>query len=253
LEGDPKHRFAGRAQYYDAYRPKYPETLLTYFRECLSLSRQSVIADIGSGTGILTELFLKNGNTVFAVEPNDDMRNTAQSRLSHYPTFKSVNGSAESTTLESKSVDFVTAAQSFHWFHHVAAKREFRRIVRVNGWAVLIWNTRKASTPFLQGYEDLVTWITSERKNRVKHEDLTVDAIAEFLGRQYETVKLENSQHIDLDGLVGRLMSASYAPLPGERLHEELVGKARDLFDRYQRNGTVTIEYWTEVYAGRVS
>ena len=156
LEGDPKCRFSGRAGYYDAYRPKYPETLLNYMRERLSFSQQSVVADIGSGTGILTELLLKNGNTVLAIEPNDDMRETARARLSHYPTFRSVNGSAESTTLERKSVDFVTAAQSFHWFQQAAAKREFRRILRVNGWVVLIWNTRKTSAPFLQGYADLV-------------------------------------------------------------------------------------------------
>jgi len=180
------------------------------------------------------------------------MRKTARSRLSHYPTFNSVNGSAESTTLERKSVDFVTAAQSFHWFQQAAAKREFRRILRVNGWVVLVWNTRKTSAPFLQGYADLVAWVDSERKNRVKHEDLSSDAITQFLGRQYETAKLESSQRLDLDGLVGRLMSASYAPLPGERLHEDLVGKARDLFDRYQRNGTVTLEYWTEVHAGKL-
>ena len=248
---DPKDRFLRRAQYYDAYRPRYPETLLFYLREQLSLSQRSVIADIGSGTGILTELLLENGNTVFAVEPNEDMRKTAEARLSNYLTFKSVDGSAESTTLQSNSVDFVTAAQSFHWFQVAAAKREFRRILRTDGWVVLIWNRRKTSSAFLQGYADLVAWIAGERKNRVKHEDLTGSAIAEFL-ESIQTVKLQCSQLLDLDGLVGRLLSASYSPLPGEPLHEQLVRKATGLFDRYQRNGVVALEYWTEVYSGKI-
>lgn len=251
MEVDSKRRFSSRAKYYDAYRPKYPQALLNYLREKLSFSQRSVVADIGSGTGILTELLLKNGNTVYAIEPNENMRKAAEGRLSEYPTFKSIDGSAESTTLRSNSVDFVTAAQSFHWFQQAEAKREFRRILRENGWVVLVWNTRKTSTPFLQRYEDLVAWIGAERKNRVKHEDLTDSALAEFLGK-YETVKIRNSQQLDLDGLVGRLLSASYSPLPGESLHSELVRKATDLFERYQRKGTVTVEYWTEVYAGRL-
>ena len=248
---DPKDRFSRRAQYYDAYRPRYPESLLTYMREQLSLSQRSLVADIGSGTGILTEMLLENGNTVFAIEPNEDMRKTAEARLSHYLTFKSVKGSAEATTLQSNSVDFITAAQSFHWFQVGAAKREFRRILRMDGWVVLIWNTRMTSSPFLQGYEALVAWTAGETKNRVRHEDLTGTAIIEFL-EKYQAVKLHSSQVLDLNGLVGRLLSASYSPLPGEPLHEQLVRKATDLFDRYQRNGTVTLEYWTEVYAGKL-
>jgi len=248
---DPKGRFSNRAQYYDAFRPKYPKSLLTYLQKKLLLSQLSVIADVGSGTGIFTELLLKNGNTVFAVEPNEDMRKKAEAKLSVYPNFKSVNGSAESTTLPDKSVDFVTAAQSFHWFRLPAAKVEFFRILRLNGWVVFIWNTRKTSTPFLQAYEDLVTWISGETKKRVRHEDFTGDAIADFLGK-YETVKLQSSQELDLEGLIGRLMSASYSPLPGDSLHPEFIRRATDLFNCYQQNGFVGLRYETEVNAGKL-
>ena len=251
MQPDPKRRFSNRAQYYDAYRPKYPKPLLTYLQKKLLLSRLSVIADVGSGTGILTELLLKNGNTVFGVEPNEDMRKRAEAKLSAYPSFKSINGSAESTMLPGDSVDFITAAQSFHWFQRPSAKVEFRRILRMNGWVVLIWNTRKTSTPFLQGYEELVASIAGETKKRVRHEDFTGDTIADFLGK-YETVKLQSSQELDLEGLIGRLMSASYSPLPGDSLHPELLRRATDLFNRNQQNGLVDLRYETEVYAGQL-
>jgi SAM-dependent methyltransferase len=247
---DSERRFSRRAEYYAAYRPKYPNTLLNYFESQLSFSRRSVVADVGSGTGILTELLLKNGNAVFGIEPNDDMRGIAEAKLAHYPRFTSVDGSAESTTLGSNSVDFITAAQSFHWFQLKKARAEFRRILRMNGWVVLIWNTRKTSTPFLLRYEELVNWIADGK--RVKHEDLTDAAISQFLGK-YRVVKLDNSQQLDLRGMIGRVLSASYTPLPGEPMHAEFVERATDLFYRYQQNGTVRFEYWTEVYAGQLT
>jgi SAM-dependent methyltransferase len=252
LEVDPKKRFANRAEYYDMYRPNYPKALLRYFVNELAFSPESVVADIGSGTGILSELLLGNGNLVFAVEPNDEMRSKAEAKLSTYRGFRSVNGSAESTTLPAGSVDLITAAQSFHWFVPEEARAEFRRILRLNGWVALIWNTRKTSTPFLQGYEELVDWLRSESKNAVKHEDLSDRVISEFLGN-YKVVKLDNSQQLDLKGLLGRLSSASYSPLPTDPLYGEFVRRARELFERYQQNGTISLGYWTEVYAGQLS
>jgi hypothetical protein len=249
---DSKSRFSTRAEYYAAYRPKYLDTLLNYLESQLSFSRRSVVADVGSGTRILTELLLKNGNAVFGIEPNEDMRRIAETRLSHYPGFTSVDGSAESTTLESNSVDFITAAQSFHWFQFREARAEFRRILQMNGWVVLIWNTRKTSTPFLLGYEGLVNWVAGDGKKRVKHEDLTDTAISQFLGK-HRVMKLDNSQQLDLKGMIGRVLSASYSVLPGEPMHTEFVKRARDLFDRYQQDGMVKLEYWTKVYAGHVT
>ena len=252
MEVDPKKRFANRGEYYDMYRPNYPKALLRYFVNELAFSPESVVADIGSGTGMLSELLLGNGNLVFAVEPNDEMRSIAEAKLSTYRGFKSVNGSAESTTLPSGSVDLITAAQSFHWFVPDEARAEFRRILRLNGWVALIWNTRKTSTPFLKGYEELVDWLRSESKNAVKHEDLSDRVISKFLGK-YKVVKLDNSQQLDLKGLVGRLSSASYSPLPTNRLYGEFVRRARELFERYQQNGTISLDYWTEVFAGQLS
>jgi SAM-dependent methyltransferase len=220
-------------------------------RKQLAFSVRSIVADVGSGTGILTELLLENGNTVFGIEPNEDMRRVAELRLSHYPAFRSVNGTAESTGLPGNSVDFITAAQSFHWFQPAEARREFRRILRIKGWVVLIWNTRKTTTPFLQEYEELVNWIAGETKNRVKHEDLADAEIAEFLGT-YDSVKLQSSQRLNLEGLMGRVVSASYSPLPGEPLQPELARRVTELFDRHERNGTVEFEYWTEVYSGQL-
>jgi SAM-dependent methyltransferase len=209
-----------------------------------------MVADIGSGTGILSEVFLRNGNIVFGVEPNEDMRKIAEANLSSYANFRSIDGSAESTKLEEGSVDFVTAGQSFHWFDGPKAKTEFRRILGNDGWVVLVWNTRKKSTPFLHDY-DRLTRTGPMEKMRVWNEDLTDEAVANFLGG-HRTIKLPNSQELDYSGLVRRLLSSSYAPLPGEQGYKETLAKIGGIFKKHQVNGVVRFEYDTEVYAGRL-
>lgn len=116
---------------------------------------RSVVADIGSGTGKLSELFLRNGNPVYGVEPNPEMRAAGENLLSSYPGFVSVSGSAEATMLPDQSADFITAGQAFHWFDQKQARREFERILKPDSFVVLVWNERLADTPFLEAYEML--------------------------------------------------------------------------------------------------
>jgi len=125
-------------------------------------------------------------------------------------------------------------------------------MLRVNGWVVLLWNTRKTSTPFLQVYDQLVAWIAAQTKSRVRQEDLMDDAIVKFLGKRYQSAKLESSQELGFDGLLGRLTSASYSPLPGEVLHQELIQRTIELFNQFEKDGLVNLEYWTEVHAGQL-
>src|SRR5262245_9983579 len=105
--------------------------------EC-GLTPDSVIADVGSGTGLLAKLFLENGNRVYCIEPNREMRQAGEGILEDYPKFLSVAGTAEATALSDASVDFVTAGQAAHWFDATKARHEFRRILRPGGWLALV-------------------------------------------------------------------------------------------------------------------
>ncbi len=139
---DSKNRFSSRVADYLRYRPHYPVGVLELLREHSGLSPAHAIADIGSGTGFLAELFLKNGNVVFGVEPNKEMREAGEEYLAAYPRFTSINASAEATTLSAASIDFVAAGQAFHWFAPEATRREFVRILRPDGWVAIVWNDR---------------------------------------------------------------------------------------------------------------
>src|ERR1044071_6506461 len=133
---DATQRFSSRVDNYVRYRPSYPPAIIKLLNEECGLRTDSVIADIAFGTGIFTKLLLENGNKVFGVEPNADMRTAGESFLNKYPGFTSVAGTAEATTLADQSVNLVTAAQAAHWFDLPKARQEFIRITRAGGWAV---------------------------------------------------------------------------------------------------------------------
>jgi len=177
---DPTRRFSSRVESYIRYRPRYPQPIIALLeREC-GLTPASVVADVGSGTGILSELFLAKGNRVFGVEPNPEMREAGQRLLAGYPGFISVDGRAEATTLPHASVDLVTAGQAFHWFDRPSARAEFARILKPGGWIMLIWNKRrKLGTPVAVAYETLLLRYGTDYY-AVDHENVSDEMIAGF-------------------------------------------------------------------------
>jgi SAM-dependent methyltransferase len=253
MTNDPAGRFSTRVHDYVKYRPHYPAAVLRLLEAECGLNPTSVVADVGSGTGILSELFLKNGHRVYGVEPNREMREAGERLLASYPSFKSVDGRAEATTLDDESVDFVTAGQAFHWFDPPRARREFERILRPGGWAVLVWNDRRtAGTPFLEDYERLLLeYGTDYAAVSVKYmEESALSTLFGAGGRR--AASFDNEQVFDFDGLRGRLMSSSYAPQPGHPNFEPMMRELRALFDRHERGGRVVVNYDTKVFYGRV-
>jgi SAM-dependent methyltransferase len=245
-------RFDDRVENYVAYRPKYPVGVIDFLRDELGLTPETVVADVGSGTGFLSELFLLNGNAVVGVEPNDKMRAAAELLLRSYPKFKSVKGTAEATTLDSASVGLVTAAQAFHWFDAERARAEFRRILKPGGWAVLVWNMRRTeATPFLRNYEKLLREFGTDYA-QVNCEQVSEDRIAQFFAGGFGSRRFDNFQSVDFASLRGRLLSSSYVPLAGHPSYEPMLAALRRLFDSHQQDGRVTIEYDTKVYYGQL-
>lgn len=251
---DPTRRFSERVAYYIRYRPTYPTAVLEFFKAELGLLPTRAIADIGSGTGFLTELWLKNGNMVWGVEPNLEMREAAEKLLSNYAKFHSVDGTAEATNLEASSVDFVTAGQAFHWFNPQHARVEFSRILKPGGTVALIWNERIANaTPFARAYEALLQRYGTDYY-AVAHRTVTatnVDVLHQFFApRGFKVKAFDNAQVFDFESLKGRLLSSSYAPLPGHPNYDNTLNELRRIFDEFQENGTVRFDYQTLVYYG---
>ncbi len=247
---DPKERFSGRVENYVRYRPGYPQTVLDLLRSECRLTSNSVVADVASGTGLLSELFLENANRVYGVEPNAEMREAGERRLECYDRFTSVAGSAEETPLEAGSVDFVVVGQAFHWFDLDAARAEFVRVLRPGGWVALLWNEmREGATPFMEVYERLIREYKTEE---YKQFDLPREVRSFFGPGAFEAGSFEHRQTLDLDGLKGRLLSSSYIPDAVHSGYGALMEDLEEIFRLHQESGRVAIEYETLAYYGRL-
>jgi SAM-dependent methyltransferase len=250
---DATQRFSDRVENYVRYRPGYPADVVALLSDVAKLTRKSIVADIGSGTGISTKLILHNHNTVFAVEPNREMREAAERLLAEYPNFRSVDGAAEATTLTDKSVDLIIAGQAFHWFDRMKARQEFARILRPGGWVVLMWNSRRDDTPFAQAYEALLTEYGTDYQ-QINHKNIDLPAIREFFApAEVQVHRLPNEQVLDFDGLRGRILSCSYVPTENQPRYAPVLDAVQRLFDDFKQNGKVCIEYDTELYLGQLA
>jgi len=237
---------------YVRYRPRYPAGVVDILAAEAGLQPQSIVADIGSGTGFSAEPFLRNGNRVIGIEPNREMRQAGEQLLASYPSFRSVDGSAEATTLADASVDFVLAGQAFHWFDRARARAEFARILRPDGRMVLMWNVRRLdSTPFLRAYDQLLTRFGTDYL-AVRCEAMDDRVIAGFFGGPFVKRTIYNFQEFDFPGLRGRLLSSSYVPAAGEPNHAVILEGLREVFDAHAVDGCVRLEYDTQVYFGKL-
>jgi len=248
MKGDTVGRFSNRVENYVKYRPGYPPEVLDLFKNELGLTADSIVADVGSGTGISAKLFLENGNRVYGVEPNDGMRAAAEQDLVGFPSFRSLKGTADDTGLPSNSIDFIIAAQAFHWFEPDVTRNEFTRILKPNGYAALIWNERQIdTTQFLIEYEQFLLGYANDY-TLVRHENVNDETLSGFFEKPFERKTFDNVHILDFDGLKGRVLSSSYMPPESDERFEGMVEELRTLFAKYAENDRIKIFYDTRVF-----
>lgn len=249
---DPTTRFSDRVADYVRHRPGYPAELGATLARETGVGPGSIVADVGSGTGISSRVFLDLGCTVLAVEPNEEMRAAAEEINRDEPRFRSTAGRAEATTLGDASVDLAAAGQAFHWFDREAARRELRRILRPDGRVALFWNRRLTEgSPFLEAYERLLLQHGTDYE-RVRHDRLQDADFDAFFNGPWGRFELAHAQRLDWEGLRGRLFSSSYTPPAGHPDRGPMEEEARRIFDWHERGGRVVMEYVTELTLGRL-
>lgn len=254
MSEDATRRFSDRVDDYVRYRPTYPVELVSLLEREIGIAPERArIVDVGSGTGISAELFLRAGYAVTGVEPNAPMRAAADRMLASYTRWRSVDGTAERTGLAGAAYELAIAAQAFHWFDVPKARAEIARILAPGGYAALVWNDRKLDCDaFHAGYEAaLVRWGTDYVK--VRHANVGEEIIRAFFGCTPRTAILENHQDLDRDGLLGRARSSSYVPKPGQPGHDELFAELERLFGAQAEGGAVRVFYETKVWFGTLA
>lgn len=245
---DSTVRFTDRVENYVKYRPGYPAEVIAFFERRCGITNGSVIADIGSGTGISAKIFLEHGCVVYGVEPNDAMRSAAEEFLQGYENFHSINATAEATSLKDGSVDLVIAAQAFHWFDPDRTRAEFKRILKPGGYTALIWNERQTgSSDFLKEYEELHLKYGRDYKE-VRHDRINDGVLRDFFQQDFERTAFQNHQTLDLNGLKGRVFSSSYMPNSGDETYPAVEKEIERHFAKYAEQGKIKVFYDTNIY-----
>jgi len=249
---DTTKRFSDRVDNYVKYRPSYPVELMSYLQKEFNITQDTTIADIGSGTGKFTELLLPLCKRVYAVEPNKEMRLSAEKKMIGHKRFVSIDGTSENTKIDTNTIDMITVAQAFHWFDLEKTKIEFQRIITQHGNVVIIANKRLFNTDFLAGYEAILQNSITEY-SEVNHYRMTSEIVRAFFNSNYVQKIFSYTQSFDLHGLIGRLCSSSYTPKKETEEYKILEEKVTEIFNKYSENGTIDFNYETVVQSGKIN
>ena len=249
-EQNPTKRFSNRVDDYVRYRPGYPPAVTDCLRAETGLDVSSHVADVGSGTGILSRLLLDTGGHVYGVEPNAAMRAAAERDMGGHDNFTSVDGCAEATTLEDNSIDLVTVAQAFHWFDRDRTHDEFARILTPGGYVALLWNTRLTdANTFMRDYEQLlVDHAVDYGSVDHRHTSRGVESFFSEVTRR----AFEFTERLTFAQSCGRTLSASYVPAEGHPGHDIIIDALHNAFTASESDGRVDYVYETELYLGNL-
>lgn len=244
-------RFSNKAEKYELYRPEYPEGSISKILKLCEISNNKVkIADIGFGTGKFTKLLLDKGFTVYAIEPNEQMRAIAENKFINYDNFNSINRTAETTGLEDNSISIITVAQAFHYFDLDKVKKEFKRILKLEGKVVLLWNFRSRESNFIKEYENIIYNLHSSKIKPTHAQDNMTDKLFKDFFTNYKITNISNVQEFDFDSLWGRTLSNNHMPNENEPEYQELYNDLKKLFNKYQKDGKILFEYRTQIVVG---
>jgi ubiquinone/menaquinone biosynthesis C-methylase UbiE len=249
IMNDNVNKFTDKAENYAKYRLNYPNEILNYFND-YNFSNDSIIADIGSGTGKLSKIFLENGNIVYAVEPNDNMRNMAYTLLNRFKNHISIKGTAEITTLQSGIIDFIVVGQAFHWFDAIKALNEFKRILKNNGVLVLIWYSRKLDTPFFNEYDNILKNFPDYKGS--DHRNTSDEIIEKYFVEKYKKIIFDYNRELTFTELLGSFSSSSYTPKEGTKEYNDSKILLEKIFDKYEKNDKVIFDIEFTIYIGRI-
>jgi len=246
--------FQDKADVYAKHRPSYPKALLDYLYTEAGFTQSSVIADIGSGTGLFAKELLARQNRVYGVEPEEGMRSIAQKELCSFSNFTSVAATAEHTTLPGNTFDFVTAAQAFHWFDRKLFSQECRRILKKEGKVLLVWNSRDMKSEIVLCLDALNRRLIPQYRGFSGGANIgSPDDFTDFFcSSTFEYREFPFNLHYDEDGFIGRCLSSSFAPKAGTEAYDAYVAELRALFLSHAIEGITAMPHLTQSYLGQV-
>ena len=245
-------KFDHKGSVYAKARPGYPDAIFEYLCSSDAVGANKTVADFGSGTGIFSMQISDFAGTVYAIEPNDDMRRNAEIEFVNYPSITSVNATAENSLLANSSVDLITVAQAFHWFDRSAFKTECHRILKPNGKVFLLWNDRDISSDIISENFIINKKYCPNFKGSSNGIDFSKEGFSDFFDGEFDMVEFLNGLVYTKQMFIERNLSSSYAPLKYDSKYHDYISELEALFDKYQTDGNVLYPYITRCYLGKV-
>lgn len=245
-------KFDSKGRVYVKGRPAYPKKMLEYLLDEKVITPDTIVADVGSGTGIFTSQIAPLVSEVFAIEPNGDMRSKAEMFYKDFSNIISVNGTAENTTLSQNSIDLITVAQAFHWFDRVSFKSECKRILNGTGKVFLVWNDRDTNAQVINDNFEVNKKYCPNFKGSSNGIDFSKDGFKDFFEGDFYLIEFENTFEYDKEAFVLRNLSSSYAPKAGDVCYDDYVKAITEVFEKHCINGVVEYPYITRCYIGKV-
>ena len=252
---DSTKLFYKKADIYDKFRPPYATELYEYIRSNVITNCDNfTMADIGSGTGMFCEPFLRDGVSVYCVEPNESMRLLAEKKFREIPNFHSIDGDYAITGLKNQSVDIITVAQAFHYFDIDTFRTECKRILKKTNTVVIIWN-RKCNNELEQERRKIAEQycpLYLEYSKNKNFRDLMVKQFFEDTGN-YSVLKFNNTIINNIDEFIGRTLSAYYAPSINDNNYSVYISALKDYFAKYSDGSRLVIPMETVAFIGTLA
>lgn len=243
--------FSNKVTDYAASRPGYPAALFDALRSVCKLHPNAAVADIGAGTGLLTQGLLKQGYRVTAIEPSDSMRAAADQSLAHCPGYSSARGSAEHLSLPCASMDLITAAQAFHWFDIEAARSEFLRVLKPDGKVALIWNDRLLNDPLHIALDGIFAQYGGAKRGAMLAHDERSEVPSFFGASTPLECTWPHEHHLSEAALLSLVFSRSYMPERNSPAGQQAAAQVSELFQHLATSGSIAVRYTTVAIIGR--
>ena len=244
--------YSTKAEKYAKYRWDYAASAIETIFDITQLSTNSSLAELGAGTGILTQHFAGKVERVYAIEPNREMRQILADRFESVPSISVMDTCAEDTKLPTKSVDVITVAQSIHWFDPGLARSEMLRILKNHGWLVILRN-----------------YSTDEELNKAIGKLMTEEYGVDFSASSpklkekpihyyYGNNSYQRTIHPfqfqqSWEEFIGAMLSASYMPDENNPLYQKLEDEAGNIFSLHSKGGHLSVHGETELFIGQPS
>jgi ubiquinone/menaquinone biosynthesis C-methylase UbiE len=250
---DNLEKFSGRVAQYERYRERYdPDAVLPLLRDWCGLRPDWTVADLGAGTGMLSDVFLANGNRVVAIEPNAEMRAACARLHDGNQSLELRPGTAEATGLEDASVEMVSVGRALHWFDLDRAIREVQRVLKPAGWlAVIALGRSDIGREENLAFEEMLRPFTPDGRGTRAGYAVYERLRQAFAAERFHHAELVGEMQMDREELWGKTLSYSHAPLPGTERFPELEAALVAYYERFQQGGVVTLSTRCWVNAGQ--